>query len=173
MNKLNTRKALNPAYRKHKPLRSEVVNFTEQLRNCIDAVKLSDDHNESEEHIKSHFKEFFESTFYRDNYINTKDRIDLAIYLDNTASSDIGVIIEAKKPSNKSEFLTHQSLNRKALQELLLYYLRERVDNGNNNIKHLIATNGYEWFYSKLKTSTVCSIKINHFLKSTKTLEMV
>jgi hypothetical protein len=149
MNKLNTRKALNPAYRKHKPLRSEVVNFTEQLQNCIEAVKLSDDNNESEEHIKSHFKEFFESTFYRDNYINTKDRIDLAIYLDNTASSDIGVIIEAKKPSNKSEFLTHQSLNRKALQELLLYYLRERVDNGNNNIKHLIATNGYEWFLFK------------------------
>ncbi|RXJ49571.1 type IIG restriction enzyme/methyltransferase [Gelidibacter gilvus] len=149
MNKTNTRKALNPAYRKHKPLRKDVTNFISQLQNCIHAVKLSDDNNESEEHIKSHFKDFFTSTFYQNNYINTKGRIDLAIYLDNTASSDVGVIIEAKKPSNKAEFLTEQNLNRKALQELLLYYLRERIDNNNNNIKHLIATNGYEWFLFK------------------------
>ncbi|MFT5146798.1 MAG: adenine-specific DNA-methyltransferase [Polaribacter sp.] len=27
MNKINTRKALNPAYRKHKPLRNDVANF--------------------------------------------------------------------------------------------------------------------------------------------------
>jgi adenine-specific DNA-methyltransferase len=149
MNKTNTRKALNPAYRKHKPLRKDVTNFISQLQSCINAVKLSDDNGESEEHIKSHFKDFFTSTFYNDNYINTKERIDLAIYLDNTAKSDVGVIIEAKKPSNKAEFLTETNLNRKALQELLLYYLRERVDNDNNNIKHLIATNGYEWYLFK------------------------
>ncbi len=149
MNKTNTRKALNSAYRKHKPLRKDVTNFTSQLVECIEAVKLSDDNGESEEHIKSHFKDFFSNTFYKANYVNTKERIDLAIYTDATATSDVGVIIEAKKPSNKSEFLTETNLNRKALQELLLYYLRERVDNENNNIKHLIATNGYEWYLFK------------------------
>ncbi|PQJ77512.1 type IIG restriction enzyme/methyltransferase [Polaribacter glomeratus] len=149
MNKINTRKALNPAYRKHKPLRKEVTNFIVQLQDCINAVKLSDDNGESEEHIKSHFTTFFNTTFYADNYINTKDRIDLAIYTENNAKSDVGVIIEAKKPSNKSEFLRQDSLNKKALQELLLYYLRERLDNNNNNIKHLIATNGYEWYLFK------------------------
>ncbi len=149
MNKINTRKALNPAYRKHKPLRKEVTHFTNQLVKCIDAVKLSDDNGESEEHTKAHFISFFNTTFYAKNYINTKDRIDLAIYLDDNAKSDVGVIIEAKKPSNKSEFLKPDNLNKKALQELLLYYLRERLDNGNNNIKHLIATNGYEWYLFK------------------------
>lgn len=149
MNKLNTRKALNPAYRKHKPLRKDINNFIAQLQDCINAVKLSDDNGESEEHIKSHFTTFFNSTFYANNYINTKDRIDLAIYTENNAESDVAVIIEAKKPSNKSEFLKKDSLNKKALQELLLYYLRERVDNNNNSIKHLIATNGYEWFLFK------------------------
>jgi len=146
MNKINTRKALNPAYRKHKPLRKEVQHFTFQLKECINAVKLSDDNGESEEHIKSHFTAFFKTTFYQENYINTKDRIDLAIYTDEKSTSDVGVIIEAKKPSNKAEFLRKDNLNRKALQELLLYYLRERLDNNNNNIKHLIATNGYEWY---------------------------
>lgn len=129
MNKLNTRKALNPAYRKHKPLRKDVNNFIVQLQDCINAVKLSDDNGESEEHIKYHFTSFFNSTFYANNYVNTKDRIDLAIYTENNAESDVAVIIEAKKPSNKSEFLKKDSLNKKALQELLLYYLRERVDN--------------------------------------------
>jgi adenine-specific DNA-methyltransferase len=32
MNKINTRKALNPAYRKHKPLRKDVANFIVQLQ---------------------------------------------------------------------------------------------------------------------------------------------
>lgn len=160
MNKTNTRKALNPAYRKHKPLRGVVTNFTTQLVACIEAVKLSDDNGESEEHIKSHFKDFFTRTFFKDNYVNTKDRIDLAIYTDKTATSDVGVIIEAKKPSNKAEFLTETNLNRKALQELLLYYLRERIDNENNNIKHLIATNGYEWYLFKAEDF------YNHFYKN-------
>ncbi len=152
MNKINTRKALNPAYRKHKPLRKDVANFIVQLQDCINAVKLSDENSkngESEEHIKSHFTTFFNSTFYADNYINTKDKIDLAIYTENNAKSDVAVIIEAKKPSNKAEFLRKDNLNKKALQELLLYYLRERLENNNNNIKHLIATNGYEWYLFK------------------------
>jgi len=149
MNKINTRKALNSAYRKHKPLRKDVNNFIAQLQDCINAVKLSDDNGESEEHIKSHFTTFFNSTFYTNNYINTKDRIDLAIYTENNAKSDVAVIIEAKKPSNKAEFLRKDNLNKKALQELLLYYLRERLENNNNNIKHLIATNGYEWYLFK------------------------
>lgn len=149
MNKTNTRKALNPAYRKHKPLRKDVNKFVDELNQCLANVKHSDDNGESEEHIKSHFIQFFSNTFYTENYINTKERIDLAIYTGKTAKSDVSVIIEAKKPSNKSEFLTETNLNRKALQELLLYYLRERVDNKNNNIKHLIATNGYEWYLFK------------------------
>ena len=30
-----------------------------------------------------------------------------------------------------------------------MYYLRERLENNNNNIKHLIPTNGYEWYLFK------------------------
>jgi adenine-specific DNA-methyltransferase len=149
MNKINTRKALNPAYRKHKPSREDVANFIIQLQDCINAVKLSDDNGEYEEHIKSHFTTFFKNTFYTNNYINTKKKLDLAIYTENNANSDVAVIIEAKKPSNKAEFLRKDNLNKKALQELLLYYLRERLENNNNNIKHLIATNGYEWYLFK------------------------
>lgn len=149
MNKINTRKALNPAYRKHKPLRKEVNAFTDELIFCLKEIKNIDQANESEEHIKEPLKNFLKNTFYKNNYINTKDRIDLAIFLGKDLKSDVGVIIETKKPSNKSEFLTNDNLNRKALHELLLYYLRERIDHKNNNIKQLIATNGYEWYLFK------------------------
>jgi hypothetical protein len=149
MNKINTRKALNPAYRKHKPLRKDVNIFTDELLTCLKSIKEIDNANESEEHIKEPIKNFFNNTFYKDNYINTKSRIDLAIFLGKDIKSDVGVIIETKKPSNKSEFLTNDNINKKALQELLLYYLRERIDKKNNNIKHLIATNGYEWYLFK------------------------
>ncbi|MBN1252274.1 MAG: class I SAM-dependent DNA methyltransferase [Bacteroidales bacterium] len=149
MNKINTRKALSPAYRKHKPLRKDVNLFTDELLACLKTIKTSEARDEHEEHYKDPIKVFLQNTFYKENYINTKDRIDLAIYTGKDANSDVGVIIEAKRPSNKAEFLTTENLNRKALQELLLYYLRERIENNNNNIKHLIATNGYEWFLFK------------------------
>jgi adenine-specific DNA-methyltransferase len=37
-------------------------------------------------------------------------------------------------------------LNKKALQELVLYYLRERITHKNIHLKHLIITNINEWF---------------------------
>jgi Holliday junction resolvase RusA-like endonuclease len=48
MNRVKTRKALNPAYRKHWPSRKDVANFIVQLQDCINAVKLSDDNGEYE-----------------------------------------------------------------------------------------------------------------------------
>jgi len=149
MSELPIAKALNPAYRKFKPLRKDVEAFWKELTNCIDAIELSDKNNESEEHIKEPIRHFLKSTFYGNNLINTKDRIDLAIYLENKTNRELGVIIEAKRPSNKSEFITRENLNKKAFQELLLYYLTERIDCKNNNIKHLIITNGLEWFFFK------------------------
>lgn len=148
-NLLEPHKALSPAYKKFNPQTIEIQLFAEKLTECITNINLVDTRNESEEHLKSPIKKFLSSTFYKDNEINTKDRIDLAVYLGNDANSDVGIIIEAKKPSNKSEFPTVSNLNRKAFQEILLYYLRERVDHKNNNIKHLIITNGFEWFFFK------------------------
>lgn len=142
-------KALNPAYRQFKPIRKEVENFKSELLACLESIEISDSRNESEEHLKEPIKKFLTNTFYQKNLINTKDRIDLAIYLDKTAKSDVGVIIEAKRLSNKAEFISTNNINKKALQEVLLYYLRERIDYKNNNIKQIIVTNGIEWFFFK------------------------
>ena len=57
-----------------------------------------------------------------------------------------GVIIEAKKPTNKAEMLSQEKVNVKAFQELVLYYLRERITHKNLEVKYLVATNIYEWY---------------------------
>jgi hypothetical protein len=150
MNRINTRKALNPEYRKHKPKRSEVNSFRAELKACLVSIKEAEEAKRiGEEFIKQPIQIFLQNTFYKDHLINTKGRIDLAIYTGKEVKSDVGVILELKQPSNTAEYLTEKSLNKKALQELLWYYLNERIDGNNNNIKHLIATNGYTWFLFK------------------------
>lgn len=45
----------------------------------------------------------------------------------------------------ESEEHNENDLNAKAFHELIRYYLRERITNHNLEIKHLVATNIYEW----------------------------
>ncbi len=150
MNKITKpSRILSPAYRKINVTRNEINNFKSALNICLEHIKISEEKNESEENIKKYVGDFLHQAFYQEYLINTKDKIDLAIYAGKDATSNISVLIEAKRPSNKSEFLKTDNLNRKALQELLLYYLRERVTLENNQIKYLIATNGNEWYFFK------------------------
>src|SRR5699024_8990587 len=70
---------------------------------------------------------------------------DLAIHNGKTRKSPVGVIIEAKRPSNR-EMITAEDYNRKAFHESILYYLRERIEHDNDSIKHIIITDSYHWF---------------------------
>jgi adenine-specific DNA-methyltransferase len=139
----NPRKALNKAYLKVKPSRNEIELFKKNLIGLLDGI----DESESEEHVKNDLGDFLKNTFYQPKfYLNTKDRTDLVIHNGPDAKSFAGVLIESKKPSNKSEMIRQDNLNTKAFHELILYYLRERITNHNLEIKHLVATNIYEWF---------------------------
>lgn len=140
---LKPRKALNPAYLKVKPNRIDIERFKNQL---IDLLDKSND-KESEEFHKNLISDFLKKTWYDpSHFINTKGRNDLVIHNGNKAGTEVGVIIEAKKPTNKSEMPTKGNLNSKAFQELVLYYLRERIIEKNTSVRHLIVTNIYEWF---------------------------
>ena len=140
---LKPRLSLNKAFLKVKPNRREIELFKKNLIGLIDAI----DEFELEEFHKNEVSKFLQNTYYSGNhYINTKDRKDLVIHNGTTASSTVGVIIEAKKPTNKAEMLRPDIINCKAFQELVYYYLQERITNKNTEIKHLIATNIYEWY---------------------------
>ena len=140
---LKPRKALNKAFLKVKPNRTEIERFKANLITLLDHTNDI----ESEEFHKNLVSEFLKKTYYDPNhFINTKERNDLVIHNSQHANSTVGVIIEAKKPTNKAEMMTTQKLNSKALQELVLYYLRERITHRNLEVKNLVATNIYEWF---------------------------
>lgn len=140
---MKPRKALNKAFLKVKPHRTEIEGFKANLILLLDRTNDT----ESEEFHKNLVIDFLKKTYYDPNhFINTKGRNDLVIHNGDNAKSKVGVIIEAKKPTNKSEMVTTDKLNAKAFQELVLYYLRERITQNNLETKHLIITNIYEWF---------------------------
>ncbi len=140
---LTPRKALNKAFLKVKPNRSEIENFKANLITLLDR----NNDTEGEEFHKNLVSDFLKDTYYKQNhFINTKGRADLVIHNGQNADSSVGVIIEAKRPSKKSEMISRQKLNEKAFQELVLYYLRERITHKNLEVKHLVATNFNEWF---------------------------
>lgn len=142
-NILKPRKALNKAFLKVKPNRSQIERFKDNLKDLLDRTNDT----ESEEFHKNLVIDFLKKTYYDPNhFINTKGRNDLVIHNGNKAKSTVGVIIEAKKPTNRAEMLSKDKINVKAFQELVLYYLRERISQKNLEVKYVIATNINEWF---------------------------
>ena len=142
-NILKPRKALNKAFLKVKPNRSQIEHFKKNLKELLDRTNDT----ESEEFHKNLVIDFLKKTYYDpDHFINTKGRNDLVIHNGNKAKSTVGVIIEAKKPTNKAEMLSKEKVNVKAFQELVLYYLRERISQKNLEVKYVIATNINEWY---------------------------
>jgi tRNA1(Val) A37 N6-methylase TrmN6 len=151
---LKPRKALNKAFLKVKPNRTEIEIFKTNLVQLLDRINDS----ESEEFHKNLVSDFLKKTYYDPNhFINTKGRNDLVIHNENVAASPVGVILEVKKPTNKSEMIKPlaagdgpeqmlSKVNVKAFHELVLYYLRERVTLKNVSVKHLVITNINEWF---------------------------
>ncbi|HLT42599.1 MAG TPA: TaqI-like C-terminal specificity domain-containing protein [Sphingobacteriaceae bacterium] len=136
------KQALNKAFLKVKPNRTEIEGFKSNLIKLIDRINES----ESEEFHKNLIIDFLKAKYDPHYYINTKGRNDLVVHNADKASSNVGVIIETKKPTNKSEMLTVDNVNYKAFQELVLYYLRERITHKNLELKHLIVSNINEWF---------------------------
>ncbi|NCB40536.1 MAG: class I SAM-dependent DNA methyltransferase, partial [Erysipelotrichia bacterium] len=152
--KLKPKKALNKAFLKLKPNRTDIESFKTNLIQLLDRTNDT----ESEEFHKNLVIDFLKKTYYEPNhFINTKGRNDLVIHNGDKAKSTVGVIIEAKKPTNKWEMMRPPAesdtpeqkmmkLNVKAFQELVLYYLRERITEKNLEVKHLVITNINEWF---------------------------
>ena len=143
MAELTIAKSLSKAYRQVPVDRSVFDDFKAQLRNYYEQISVIN----TEEKLKGDLMDFLKLTFYGQCYkVSPNGDIDCAIHLGGNIEAPVGVIIEVKKPTNVGEMITREDLNRKALQELLLYYLRERHTNKNIQLKQLIVTNIYEYF---------------------------
>ncbi len=135
-------KAINKAYLKEKISRNNMEVFKQQLTQLF--FKASTDF--SEDTLKDFITEFLRNTWYNPNHLITinKERKDLSIHTGKLSKDPVAVIAEIKKMGS-AEMMTAAKPNVKALHELVLYYLQERITIGNNEIKYLLATDVNNW----------------------------
>ncbi len=129
------------------PQEDEKAEFEKKLISYLETLQAKK--TESEEYQKNLISDFLKALLQK-NFINTSNRIDLAIYNGQGSTSSLGVIIEVKSLTNKSEMMTRENINAKALRETVAYYMGERFS-GNLEIKKAIITNGLSWFIIEAK----------------------
>ena len=134
---------LNKAFQKQSLKRNNIELLKSELTKLFNYI----DENQDEDYHKILIADFLKAVYYRDKYIiNVNKKQDLVVRLGNSIKDKVGIILEFKKPSETREMISFEKPNSKAFQQLILYYLRERIDNKNHSIKHLIVTNFYEWY---------------------------
>jgi adenine-specific DNA-methyltransferase len=139
-------KKQNLGYYNQSIAKSQLDNFRKSLDDFIKNINiLANDRQQREESLKLKIRDLLTSTFYNNDQIDIHRNIDLAILNKEILTNKVDVIFELKTPQNNSEMISTNNLNKKAMWELVHYYMQERLK-GNITIKHLIATNGVEWF---------------------------
>ena len=161
---LSLKGSMNRSVQAIMPLDEDKEAFGKKLNNYL--TLLYDNQRESEEYQKNLLKSFLEKLLPH-NFINTSNRIDLAIYNGKDSNSTLGVIFEHKSLTNKSEMMAKDKINSKAFQEIVAYYLRERLFEHNLEIKKCIITNGLSWFVIEAKEIE------KHFTKNKKLVDLV
>lgn len=141
--KIKPSKSLNKAYYKQSLSREQIELFKKELQNTFNHI----DEKQDEEYHKNVIADLFKNVYCKDKYlVNVNKKEDLVIRLGNTTTDDVGVLLEFKKPTEKRDMVSAENANVKALQEAVLYYLRQTVDNQNHKITNIVITNIYEWF---------------------------
>lgn len=133
--------SIQKSYLRQPVEQSELERFRCQLANLLKELNP----NDIEEANKGRVKTFLEQTLWSsDSYeINASDKTDLTIKDKNIGRN---VILFEFKKVNSNEMVCKDNLARKAMFELVLYYVLEEHGNGNTSIKHLIISDGYKYF---------------------------
>ena len=136
--------SLDLAFRRQKPTRAQLDDFLLAQQHLLASINP----HESEEHLKGLLIKFLEhpGVLGPGHYLNVRKRRDLVIRTGPKEADPVGVLLEVKKETNTGEMVTPSNLNRKALHELLLYYLEDQEDKSGHDLRHLVITNGPEWF---------------------------
>ena len=127
---------------------------------------LNYNEKEKEEYNKTLTRDFLREAFYNgSNAINIYGNADSAIYANEHSRGSYPLVLcEAKSPTS-GDMIDDDHLNRKALHELILYYLLEEVERKNRSIKHLVITNGLEWYVFRKKVFLDVFARSRDFVK--------
>lgn len=139
------KKSLSPAYRLLKPKRDEMEHFKRSMQSYLKVINSA----ESEENLKTHLMDFLKKLYGKEHLIEQQERIDFVIRTGGKGTN-AGVLFESKKLSNKQDMISQDNINKKALHELVLYFMRERHAN-NTDIKFLVICNEFEFYIFEAK----------------------
>lgn len=119
----------------------ELENFRCQLEILLNELNPTD----PEESNKGRVKTFLEQTLWPSTTyeINASEKTDLTIKDKNIGRN---VILFEFKKVNSAEMVTKDNLVKKAMFELVLYYILEEHEKKNTSIKHLVISDGYKYF---------------------------
>ncbi len=139
---------------------TELLRFYGLVKSFLNELDVSQD----EEHNKRLVGRFLEQSFYDGKHaVNSDNPIDLAIFADTVAKDSHPVVmLEVKQPTNQ-EMVRRDDLNRKALHELVLYYVRQEQIHHNTAITHLVITDGEHWFVFDKRVFYDCFIAHKSF----------
>ena len=160
---LSPTQSILKAYLKDAVAEYDILVFKDAMYNLLRRINSA----ESEEFNKNLVAEFLNLSLYRDNryMVNTYQRTDLAIYAEvGTPNEHPVVLFEFKGPS-RPDMVSKGDLKKKALYELVLYYIREEKKNKNTDIKHLVITNCWEYFIFEKKTFYQLFAQDNRFVR--------
>lgn len=120
---------------------SVIESFRDSLYQYYTLIDSGRDREE--EYLKNITNDFLKNTFYAYPYmINTARRIDSAITKDDKTLA----FFEFKRPTNSNEMIQLNNINKRALHEAVFYYLGERINNANLDLKKIIITDTINWF---------------------------
>lgn len=119
----------------------ELENFRCQLEILLNELNPTD----PEESNKGRVKTFLEQTLWPSTTyeINASGKTDLTIKDKNIGRN---VVLFEFKKVNSAEMVTKDNLVKKAMFELVLYYILEEHEKKNTSIKHLVISDGYKYF---------------------------
>lgn len=147
--------------KQYEPAEKEFSDFIDAIKEFKSEIEEDSRkvYNSTQEKVREAFYEKIISdllgvSFYdKTNYVGKpkNGNIDLVILDEKSSKSNVKVIFEVKSIDNKAEFPKPDGnggfdINCKALQETVLYYLRESVRGKNKEISRIVVTNAKEWF---------------------------
>ena len=120
--------------------RKEYENFKDAVQNFYSSIQT----DSSEDNLKYKLTKFLEQIYPDYKNINIKDNIDLVV--SKSEKSPTHLLLETKKISNKNDMVSKDDFNKKSMCQIILYYLRERIEKRNTHLKKIIITNFKNWF---------------------------
>ncbi len=106
---------------------------------------LTDISKKTENYNKLHITNFINETFYKNNYKVNNDLFNIDCTISSNSDNDNPIVLIETKALKSKEMINQSDANKQSLRQLILYYFRQ-LDKENQNIKHLIITDGFEWY---------------------------